>query len=278
MEFSNIDRIIKNNKFDEIYNLAAQSFVGTSFNLPIYTSNVNAIGTLNILESIRNNDLNIKFYQASTSEMFGNIDSYPQNEKTNFYPRSPYGVSKLFAHWSTINYRESYDMFACSGIAFNHESPLRGDEFVTKKIIKSFNNIKNGKEEFLELGNLYSKRDWGFAGDYVEAMWMMLNSDTAKDYVISTGKTYSIKDFIEKTSKFFNFNIVWQGEGLNEVAIDKNTNKIIIKISELFYRPAEVDCLLGDSSKINRDLGWKPQTTIDQLIEKMCNYELKGKI
>jgi len=252
--------------------------VGASFKLPIYTSNVNAIGPLNILESIRNNDLNIKFYQASTSEMFGNVDSYPQNEKTSFYPRSPYGVSKLFAHWSTINYRESYDIFACSGIAFNHESPLRGDEFVTKKIIQSFNNIYNGNQEFVELGNLYSKRDWGFAGDYVEAMWMMLNNSSPNDYVISTGQTYSIKDFIEKASKYFDFNIIWEGEGINEIGINKKNNKTIIKISNELYRPAEVDCLLGDSSKIKNDLGWIPKTDINQLVEIMCNYELKGEI
>ena len=276
LEYSNIDRIVRKYDIDEIYNLAAQSFVAASFNLPIYTSKVNGIGVLNILESIRSNKKNIKFYQASTSEMFGNINITPQNESTSFSPRSPYGVSKLFAHWITVNYRESYDIFACSGIAFNHESPLRGSEFVTKKIIESLHEISLDKMDILYLGNIYTKRDWGYAGDYVEAMWLMMQNDIPDDFVISTGETYSVKYFVEKSAQYFGFDVIWEGSGLDEVGIDKNTNKKIIKISKDFYRPAEVDLLIGDSAKIKNSLNCTPKIKIDELISMMCEYELNG--
>ena len=276
LEFSNLERIIKKYSIDEIYNLAAQSFVASSFNTPIYTSKVNAIGVLNILELIRNNNKKIKFYQASTSEMFGNVKIIPQNELTPFQPRSPYAVSKLFAHWITVNYREAYNIFACSGISFNHESPLRGSEFVTKKIVESLYNIKENKKECIYLGNIDSQRDWGFAGDYVKAMWLMLQHDVPKDYVISTGNTYSVRFFIENAATYFGFNLVWEGSGLDEIGVDKNSNKIIVRISKDYYRPTEVDLLKGDSSKISKDLGWRPDNDIKELIKMMCEYELKG--
>ena len=276
LEYSSIERIIKKYKIDEIYNLAAQSFVASSFNTPIYTSRVNGIGVLNILELIRNFNKSIKFYQASTSEMFGNININPQNELTPFYPRSPYAVSKLFSHWMTVNYREAYNIFACSGIAFNHESPLRGSEFVTKKIVESLHKISLNDTECLYLGNIDSKRDWGFAGDYVEAMWLMMQHNTPDDYVVSTGKTYSVRYFIEKACPYFGIELVWKGEGLNEVGINKINNKEIIKISKEFYRPTEVDLLIGDSSKIFNTLKWSPITKIDDLIKMMSEYEIKG--
>ena len=276
LEFSNLERIIKKYTINEIYNLAAQSFVASSFNTPIYTSKVNGIGTLNILELIRNNNKKIKFYQASTSEMFGNVKIVPQNEQTAFYPRSPYAVSKLYAHWMTINYREAYNIFACSGISFNHESPLRGSEFVTKKIVESLNKIKKNKIKCIYLGNIDSQRDWGFAGDYVKAMWMMLQHDVPNDYVISTGDTYSVRFFIENAAPYFDFDLTWEGSGLDEIGIDKNSNKKIIRISKDYYRPTEVDLLKGDSSKIANDLGWKPNTDIKKLIKMMCEYELVG--
>ena len=276
LEFSNLERIFKKYKISEIYNLAAQSFVASSFNTPIYTSKVNSLGVLSLLELIRNNDREIKFYQASTSEMFGNIKEVPQNENTSFYPRSPYAISKLYSHWMTVNYREAYNIFACSGICFNHESPLRGSEFVTKKIVESLRKIQLDKLDCLYLGNIDSKRDWGYAGDYVEAMWLMLQANTPDDYVISTGETYSIRYFIETAAPFFNINLEWEGEGLNEIGINKNNNKIIVRISEKFYRPTEVDLLIGDSSKILKKLNWSNKTDIKSLIKMMVEYEISG--
>ena len=277
LESSNIQRTIKKIKPNEIYNLGAQSFVPTSFELPILTTDINALGVVRILDAILNIDKSIKFYQASTSEMFGKVTSTPQNELTRFYPRSPYAASKVFSHYITINYRESYDLFACSGILFNHESPLRGEEFVTKKIARSLVEIKNGLRDHMLIGNIDVKRDWGYAGDYVDAMWRMLNSKSAKDYVISSEKTHSVRNFIDKTTEILNLKCEWQGEGIDAKLINTETNKIIVKVDKAFFRPAEVDLLLGDSTLAKKDLNWKPKVTFDQLIEMMVKYE-SGKI
>ena len=275
LELSNIQKIIKETEPDEIYNLAAQSFVPTSFSLPILTSDINALSVVRILDTILNFDKEIKFYQASTSEMFGKVKEVPQNESTGFHPRSPYGVSKLFSHHMTINYRESYDLFACSGILFNHESPLRGSEFVTKKIIKALTQIKNGSEQCLKLGNIDSQRDWGHAKDYVTAMWLMLNHEKPDDYVVSTGVTTTVKEFIELTLKKLNFKYEWTGEGLTNSLVDIEKNKKIIEIDKNLYRPAEVDLLIGDSSKIRKILNWNPLFTLDSLIDDMIDFQKK---
>jgi|TARA_X000000368_G_scaffold354519_1_gene296041 GDPmannose 4,6-dehydratase len=275
LESSNIQRTIKNIKPDEIYNLGAQSFVPTSFELPILTTDINALGVVRILDSILNIDKSIKFYQASTSEMFGKVTSTPQNELTRFYPRSPYAVSKVFSHYITVNYRESYDLFACSGILFNHESPLRGEEFVTKKIARSLAQIKKGQLKQMLIGNVDVKRDWGYAGDYVDAMWRMLNAKTAKDYVISSEKTHSVREFIDKTTDFLGMKCEWQGEGIDTKLIDKSSSQIIVKVDKTFFRPAEVDLLLGDSSLAKEDLKWEPTISFEQLIEMMVEYELE---
>ena len=276
LELSNIQKVVRDIKPDEIYNLAAQSFVPTSFSLPILTSDINALGVTRLLDTVLNVDKNIRFYQASTSEMFGKVQEVPQNEMTSFYPRSPYGVSKLFAHYMTINYRESYDLFACSGILFNHESPLRGNEFVTKKIVSSLAKIKQGKEECLFLGNIEAQRDWGHAKDYVEAMWLMLNADVPDDYVVSSGKTTSVREFIEKTLDRLEFKYEWTGEGIDNTLIDKKNNKVIIKIDKKFYRPAEVDLLIGDSSKIIDKLKWSPNYNLNTLIDDMVDFEINN--
>ena len=276
LELSNIQQVVKAINPDEIYNLAAQSFVPTSFSLPILTSDINALGVVRLLDTILNVNKNIRFYQASTSEMFGKVQEVPQNELTRFYPRSPYGVSKLFSHYMTINYRESYDLFACSGILFNHESPLRGNEFVTKKIVSSLAKIKQGKEECLYLGNIEAQRDWGHAKDYVEAMWLMLNSDVPEDYVVSSGKTTSVREFIEKTLDRLGFEYEWTGEGINNTLIDKRENKEIIKIDKRLYRPAEVDLLIGDSSKIIDKLKWSPNYNLNTLIDDMVDFEINN--
>ncbi len=273
LEINSVNNVVVNNEIDEIYNLAAQSFVGTSFNLPIYTANVNAIGVLNILEAIKNYKPKIKFYQASTSEMFGMVNEIPQNEKTSFYPRSPYGISKLFSHWTTINYRESYNLFACNGICFNHESPLRGDEFVTKKIINGLKDIINNKQEKIILGNLNAKRDWGYAADYVEAMWLMLQNEKPIDYVIASGKSYSIREFLKIAASYFDFDIVFENQGVNEIGIDRKSGKKIVEVSKSFYRPTEVDQLIGDYTKIKNDLNWSPKTDLKNLIKIMINDE-----
>ncbi|MDG2416177.1 MAG: GDP-mannose 4,6-dehydratase [Pelagibacterales bacterium] len=276
LELSNIQQVVKDINPNEIYNLAAQSFVPTSFSLPILTSDINALGVVRLLDTILNVNKDIRFYQASTSEMFGKVQEVPQNELTRFYPRSPYGVSKLFSHYMTINYRESYDLFACSGILFNHESPLRGYEFVTKKIVSSLAKIKQGKEECLYLGNIEAQRDWGHAKDYVEAMWLMLNADTPEDYVVSSGKTTSVREFIEKTLDCLDFEYEWTGEGINNTLIDKRENKVIIKIDKKLYRPAEVDLLIGDSSKIIDRLKWSPNYNLNTLIEDMVDFEINN--
>ena len=274
LEFSNIQKTIQSIMPHEIYNLAAQSFVPTSFDLPILTSDINALGTLRILDSILTIDKNIKFYQASTSEMFGKVKNIPQDEETLFHPRSPYGVSKTFAHYSTINYRESYDMFACSGILFNHESPLRGHEFVTKKIARTLSKIKRGSNEILEIGNVEARRDWGFAGDYVKAMYLILNHKVADDYVVSTGTNYSVKDFICKCLELLDIKYEWLGEGTKASVKDVKTNKTIIKVNEKYFRPAEVDTLIGNPNKIKSTLGWEPEYTFDMLVEEMIKFEL----
>jgi len=268
--------IIKRTQPDEIYNLAAQSHVKVSFETPEYTAMTDALGTLKVLEAVRllNMTNKVKVYQASTSEMFGKVQEVPQKETTPFYPRSPYGVAKLYAYWIIKNYRESYNMFACSGILFNHESPKRGATFVTKKIVNGMHEIKTGLHDCLYLGNLNAKRDWGHAKDYVYAMWLMLQQDKPKDYVIATGEQYSVKEFVERCAPKFGFNIQWEGEGLNEIGRDVISNKIIIKINPKYFRPAEVESLLGDSTLARNELGWKPKYTFQQLVDEMCkvNY------
>ena len=269
--------LISKIKPHEIYNLAAQSHVAVSFEEPEYTANSDALGTLRILEAIKILKLRnkTKFYQASTSEIFGKVQEIPQTEKTPFYPRSPYGVAKLYAHWITVNYREAYNIFACSGILFNHESPVRGETFVTKKIIMGLCRIKMGKQKKLFLGNLDAKRDWGHAKDYVEAMWKMLQKKTPQDYVISTGKQYSVKDFINLSLKELTIKYHWKGKGINEKCYDDKGN-CIIECDKEYYRPLEVDTLLGNSSKARKELNWKPMYNISKLIKEMINTELRN--
>ena len=269
----NIFKMINKTKPDEIYNLAAQSHVAVSFNLPEYTTNVDALGTLRILDAIVQSKRNIKFYQAGSSEMFGKVFETPQTEKTPFHPRSPYGVAKVYSHWITVNYRESYKLFACNGILFNHESPLRGETFVTKKIVKALCKIKLKKQKKLVLGNLYSKRDWGHAKDYVEAMWKILQNNKPDDFVICTGKQYSVKQFINLVSKELKMKINWRGKGINEKAFDKDKN-CIIECSKKYFRPAEVDSLKGDYSKAKKILKWKPKNNINSLVKDMISFEL----
>ena len=262
---------------DEIYNLGAQSHVKVSFEIPEYTSNVVALGALRILEAIRILKLEnkTKYYQASSSELFGKTKDFRQSEKTNFYPRSPYAVSKLFAYWITINYREAYGIFACNGILFNHESPRRGETFVTKKITTALVKIKFGLQKTLYIGNLYSKRDWGHAKDFVFMQWKMLQQKNPQDYVISTGKQYTVKDFIEYACREINLKIKWQGSGINEHAIDIDNNKVIIKVNKKYFRPTEVDHLLGNSTKANKELNWKPKISFKNLVKDMVEHDLK---
>lgn len=275
IEFSNILRTIEKIQPTEIYNLAAQSFVGLSFEQPLYTSEVDGLGVSRLLEAIRVINTQIRFYQASTSEMFGKVSQVPQTELTPFYPRSPYGVAKLYGHWMTINYRESYDIFACSGILFNHESPLRGSEFVTRKITQGLANIRYNKQQVLELGNIDAKRDWGFAGDYVEGMYTMLQQPSADDYILATGETHSVRDFVNYAAEFAGFDLVWDGNGVQEKGIDKNTGRIIITINPEFYRPAEVDFLLGSAKKAKERLGWQPKVDFKQLVQIMAEADLR---
>jgi GDPmannose 4,6-dehydratase len=275
---SSITSLIREIQPDEIYNLAAQSHVAVSFEIPEYTANVDALGTLKILEAIRTLKKSCKFYQASTSELYGKVQEMPQNENTPFYPRSPYGVAKLYGYWITKNYRESYDLFACTGILFNHESPRRGETFVSRKVVRALNAIKNGKQDKLRLGNLNAMRDWGHAKDFVEAMWLMLQQDTPKDYVIATGKQYSVRQLVEECAPYFGMNIVWNGSGVNEVGIDTNTNKVVVVVDKKYFRPAEVDTLLGDSSLARNELGWISKYSFQDLIREMCEYELDGRV
>jgi len=265
-------KILKNHNPSEIYNLAAQSHVKVSFDTPEYTAMVDGLGTLKILESVRllGMEKTTKIYQASTSELYGLVQETPQKETTPFYPRSPYGVAKLYAYWIVKNYRESYGMFACSGILFNHESPRRGFNFVTKKIVNGLEAVGAGNQECLYLGNLNAKRDWGHAKDYVNAMWMMLQQDTPEDFVIATGEQYSVKEFVEKCAPYFAMRVKWEGKGLNEVGINAHTGKVIIRVDPKYFRPAEVETLLGDSTKARSVLGWTPAHTFDSLVEDMC--------
>ena len=271
-----VSSIIKKIQPDEIYNLAAQSHVAVSFEVPEYTANADALGALRILEAIKFNKLEkkTKFYQAGTSEMFGKVMTVPQNEKTPFYPRSPYGVAKVYAHWITINYREAYKIFACNGILFNHESPVRGETFVTRKIVIALCKIKKNMQKKLYLGNLEAKRDWGHAKDYVEAMWKMLQQKTPKDYVISTGRQYSVKDFVNLVLEELNIKHVWRGKGIKTKCFD-NKGNCIVECDKAYYRPLEVETLLGDSRKAKKDLNWSPKIDIKSLVKEMVYLELK---
>ncbi len=273
----NIVRLIKDINPDEIYNLGAMSHVKVSFESPEYTANVDALGTLRILEAIRllGKEKQIKFYQASTSELFGLVRETPQKETTPFYPRSPYGVAKLYGYWITINYRESYDMFACNGILFNHESPRRGETFITRKITRAVCRIKLGTQEKLYVGNIDAKRDWGHAKDYVEGMWLILQQDKPDDYVLATGITTSVRDFINMAFKNVDIEIVWEGKGIDEKGIDKKTGKILVEIDPQYFRPAEVDLLLGDPAKANKILNWKPKYNLEQLCKEMIEEDMK---
>ena len=267
--------LIKNSAPHEVYNLAAQSFVGVSFSQPDATAQITGMGALHLLEAIRNVDPAIRFYQASTSEMFGKVQAIPQNEDTPFYPRSPYGVAKLFAHWMTINYRESYGIFGCSGILFNHESPLRGREFVTRKITDSVAKIKLGKLELLELGNLGAKRDWGYAKEYVEGMWRMLQADEPDSYVLATNRTVTVRDFVSMAFKAAGYDLRFEGAEQDEVGIDTQTGKTLVRVNPKYYRPAEVDLLIGNPARAKEKLGWEPKTTLEELCAMMVEADLK---
>ena len=273
---------IKNNYKEEldileIYNLAAMSHVKVSFELPEYTADTDGIGVLRLLEAIRSSGIEhkCKFYQASTSELYGLVQEVPQKETTPFYPRSPYGVAKLYGYWITKNYRESYNIFACNGILFNHESPRRGPTFVTRKITRGLNMILKGERKDLIMGNLDAKRDWGHAKDYVEGMWRVLQADKPDDYILSTNEFHSVREFIEKAFALKGFNIKWKGEGINEIGFDEKTEKILIRVSEKYFRPAEVEELLGDSTKARNKLGWKPEYSFQNLVEEMVNEDCK---
>jgi GDPmannose 4,6-dehydratase len=269
-----VTNLIKDIEPDEIYNLGAQSHVKVSFEIPEYTAQVDGLGTLRVLEAVRllGMEMKTRVYQASTSELYGEVQETPQTETTPFYPRSPYGVAKLYGYWIVKNYRESYGIHASSGILFNHESPRRGETFVTRKITRGLSRISVGEQECLYLGNLNAKRDWGHAKDYVEAMWLMLQQDKPDDYVIATGEQYSVKDFVDKAAPFFGFNIEWMGEGELEFGYDWNTKRKVIAVDKKYFRPAEVESLLGDASKAKRKLGWEPKISFDQLIEDMVLY------
>lgn len=275
LEFSNVLRTIDKVAPDEVYNLAAQSFVGISYEQPIYTAEVDALGVARLLEAIRGLAATTRFYQASTSEMFGKVQEVPQRETTPFYPRSPYGVAKLYGHWLTVNYRESYGLHASSGILFNHESPLRGEEFVTRKITTGFARIKHGGAGPLALGNLDAKRDWGFAGDYVRGMWLMLQQETPGDYVLATGETRSVREFVERAADAAGFKLAWDGEREQTRGVDQRTGRELVRVSPEFYRPAEVDLLIGDGAKAAERLGWKPEVSFETLVELMVRADME---
>ncbi len=268
-------RLLQKTGAAEVYNLAAQSFVAVSFDQPMTTSAITGLGALNLLEAIRIVDPKIRYYQASTSEMFGKVQAIPQVESTPFYPRSPYGVAKLYAHWMTINYRESYDIFGCSGILFNHESPLRGLEFVTRKITDGMAKIRCGTLDVLELGNLDAKRDWGYAKEYVEGMWRMLQAGKPDTYVLATNRTETVRDFVSMAGKAAGFDLVFEGQGRDELGIDRKTGKTVVKVNPKFYRPAEVDLLIGNPEKAKHELGWEPETTLEQLCQMMVEVDLR---
>ncbi|MDX5327662.1 MAG: GDP-mannose 4,6-dehydratase [Marinobacter sp.] len=275
IDLSSMVRAMEKSRAEEVYNLGAQSFVGTSWEQPILTAEVTGVSVVKMLEAVRIVNPKARFYQASTSEMFGLIQEDVQSETTPFYPRSPYGVAKLYGHWITVNYRESFGLHASSGILFNHESPLRGVEFVTRKITLALARIKHGKQEVLELGNLDSKRDWGFAGDYVRAMWLMLQQEQPDDYVIATGETWTVREFVERASAVAGFDIEWQGEAENTIGVDRKTGKTIVQINPEFYRPAEVDVLIGDPSKAKKTLGWELEVDFQGLVEMMAEADLR---
>tara|TARA_R110001599_G_scaffold96554_3_gene249641 strand:- start:136 stop:1167 length:1032 start_codon:yes stop_codon:yes gene_type:complete len=274
-DLSSSIRLLQNTKATEVYNLAAQSFVGVSFDQPMTTAEITGLGPVNLLEAIRIVNPEIRFYQASTSEMFGKVQQIPQVESTPFYPRSPYGVAKLYAHWMTINYRESYGIFGTSGILFNHESPLRGREFVTRKITDTVAKIKLGKLDVLELGNMDAKRDWGFAKEYVEGMWRMLQADKPDTYVLATNRTETVRDFVTLAFKAVDIELRWEGQGEQEQGVDAETGKVLVKVNPKFYRPAEVELLIGDPQKAKDDLGWEPKTSLEDLCKMMVEADLR---
>ena len=272
---SNLNRLVEKIQPDEIYNLAAQSHVKVSFEVPEYTAETDAVGTLRLLDAIRETGIDTRFYQASTSELYGKVQEIPQTELTPFYPRSPYGVAKLYAFWIVKNYREAYNLFACNGILFNHESPRRGENFVTRKITISAVRIAKGLQEKLTLGNLDAKRDWGFAGDYVEAMWMMLQAEKAEDYVIATGKTTPVREFVDKVFNYLEMPLRWEETGEDEKGRDVKTGKILVEVSPSYFRPTEVDLLVGDASKAKQAIGWEPKVGLDELVKMMVDAEMR---
>ena len=275
-EYSNIKKTLSSTKPDEIYNLAAQSFVGLSFEQPLLTSDINALGVLRVLEAMRESSLDSKFYQASSSEMYGKVQQTPQDENTPFHPRSPYAVSKVFAYWAVRNYREAYNIFASNGILFNHESPLRGEEFVTRKITRGIQDIVKGKSQCIELGNLDAKRDWGYAKDYVKAMWMILQHKEADDFVIAMGESRSVREFVELAFSHVGFKIEWHGKGVHEEGKDAKTGRTVIKVNPKYYRPSDVDALIGNASKAARVLGWKKETSFPELVKIMVDGEVSA--
>lgn len=274
-EFSNVLRTVERIRPDEIYNLGAQSFVAASFDQPIYTADVTGTAVARLLEAIRTVNPGIRFYQASTSEMFGKVQAMPQCETTPFHPRSPYGVAKLYGHWITVNYRESYGLHASSGILFNHESPLRGAEFVTRKITRTLAEIVHGRAEVLELGNLDARRDWGFAGDYVRGMWRMLQQPVGRDYVLATGVTHSVREFVGWASEAAELPLDWSGAGVSEVGRDRRSGRVLVRVNATYYRPAEVDVLVGDATRARQELGWQPEMTVRNLVHAMFEADLR---
>lgn len=274
LEESTLVRAVRDLQPDELYNLAAQSFVAASFDQPLYTTQVNAMGTARLLEAIRHHKPDTRFYQASTSEMFGAVRTTPQNEETPFHPRSPYGVAKLYAHWLTRNYREAFGLHASSGILFNHESPIRGPEFVTRKITSTLARIRCGSDEVLELGNLEARRDWGYAGDYVRGMWLMLQQDKPDDFILATGEAHTVREFVELVSARLGYDLEWSGAGLEEIGVDCKTGCTLVSINPKFHRPAEVDLLTGNPSRARKGLGWTPEVTFEQLVGMMIDADL----
>jgi len=274
---TNVLRVIQQVQPDEIYNLAAQSHVQVSFETPEYTANADGVGTLRVLEAIRilKLDKRTRFYQAATSEMFGKVQETPQTERTPFYPRSPYGVAKLYAYWITVNYREAYDLFACNGILFNHESPIRGETFVSRKITRGLTRVAAGLQKCVWLGNLDARRDWGHARDYVEAQWLMLQQDKPEDYVIATGRQFRVRDFVDQTAGLLDMRLEWSGEGIDEIGVDRKSGHTVVRIDPRYFRPAEVDTLVGDASKARRQLGWSPTVSFEELVREMVEEDMK---
>ena len=273
---SNLSRLVEKINPDEIYNLAAQSHVATSFEIPEYTTDVDAMGTLRLLDAIKESEVECKFYQASTSELYGKVQEVPQTEETPFYPRSPYAAAKLYAYWIVKNYREAYNLFAVNGILFNHESPRRGKRFVTRKITRAVARITKGKQDKIYLGNMNAKRDWGYAKDYVKMMWMMLQHETPEDYVIATGETHTVREFVEAAFSHVDVDIEWQGEGIDEKGIDKDTGKVLVEVDPKYFRPTEVDLLIGNPSKAKEELGWEPEVKFKELVQLMVQSDLEA--